>query len=121
MSYRVRIVLAWAALLGALLGALAPTVTRVLGSARGVQLALAETCSARVNRIQGDAPSGAHNWGESCPFCFSHALTPVPPATPVQWMARTGGTYALNPMSGDLPDTAQTWSRAHSRAPPALS
>ncbi len=121
MSTRIRSYLACAALLAAVLGAFAPTITRVLGASRGVQLALAEICTSPGSRPAGDSSGSSHLPGESCPFCFGHSVSPAPPPASVQWVASVAPDSPPPFDSAHLPDIPQYLAHAQSRAPPLSS
>jgi hypothetical protein len=131
MSLYTRRLAAWAACLAILMSALAPSASRALALARGVDIAWMEVCSvAGIKLVKVDA--GIDDAGSPathdtltqaghCPYCSTHAASfALPPAASPAFQL-TGGAGMRPLLFYQSPRPLPVWTDAHSRAPPLLS
>lgn len=115
---------AWLAILAIVAGALAPSISHLLGATRGV--AWAEVCSIDGPRAvtvgAADAaspePAAAHAL-EHCLYCSAHAPTLDLPSTGPALSAPALSHTEAPPRALDAPRTRLAWASAQARAPPA--
>lgn len=122
-------VLAWVAIVAALLLALAPTISSVLRGAN--YAAWVNVC--RSNTVVAGAPApssgpaglhapdGTGHLGAHCPYCSLHADA-LPPAPGIPSVPRDALPTYMEPQAFlQAPSTGHVWRHAPSRAPPRLS
>lgn len=117
---------AWIACFAILAAVLVPAMTHLLPSAAAA--AMADVCSsggamlaaANGNGADPAAPADKGMHGEHCKYCYSHAsATALPPSVPLT-LAPTGALALQASLLYQSPAPLFIWSRAPSRAPPAL-
>ena len=112
----------WAAMLGVLFGAMAPTLSHAMPASgrltEAVQVCTMEGMQTIVVDKQQPAGAGAPHLFEHCPYCTLHGDAALPPPS-------AGLTLALLPLGDFRPPLFYqaarplfTWNAAHPRAPP---
>lgn len=122
---------AWVAIVAALMLALAPAISSVLGGAnyaawvnvcRTASTAVATTTPDLSSSANGlHAPDGSGHLGAHCPYCALHADA-LPPAPSTPDVPRDILPAFTEPQAFlQAPSTGHVWLHALSRAPPRLS
>jgi hypothetical protein len=116
---------AWIAALAILFNALAPVVSHARAVPRGVQV---EICTAMgvamvAMPATSDKPDADHvlKGMNHCAYCATHAASFGLPPHAMTTFAILGGHDVYPTLFYQSPATLFTWSRAHARAPPAVS
>ena len=116
---------AWIAALAILFNALAPVMSHARASTTGAQV---EICTAMgVAMVAMPADDGKPDPGHllkgmsHCAYCATHAASFGLPPAQVTLFAVLGGHDVYPPLFYQSAATLFTWSRAHARAPPAVS
>jgi hypothetical protein len=123
--------IAWIAIVAALLGTLAPTVSRAMARENAGRLLVA-VCSASGTHwlaldraaTDGDAGTGSGEWTLSldrCPCCFAQAGAAAPPPFPFA-IALIASAHEPSPVfTAFAPRPRAAWLPSHPRAPPGHS
>ncbi|MET3130780.1 hypothetical protein AAKU55_001038 [Oxalobacteraceae bacterium GrIS 1.11] len=118
----------WIACLAILLNALAPSISHAL-AVTGVTSSMLEVCSVDGKKYvsldqatpeKSPVDSSLHHL-QHCPFCMSHAGSFALPTSLNASFAVVGGHDLFPALYYHSPSPLFSWSRAHPRAPPALS
>lgn len=119
----------WIACFAILMNALLPSLSHAMAARQG-GASLMEICTVAGPRLirvdapadpaQAPADSLLHHL-EHCPFCATHAaVLGMPPALPLPF-AVIGGHDLFPSLFYQSPSPLFSWSRPHSRAPPATA
>jgi len=112
---------AFAALFAVLLGAVAPTVTHLLATERGVPAFLSEICTATGIRPSKKPTTLIQSHDDCCPFCLSHAGAHTLPPSDFLWRFVVVGSFAAAAEPNSSRVRGAIWLAAQPRGPPIFS